>query len=107
MSNALIENSIPVGLQMIAATIEDLTEVSMVKRWRKEYEAYSARKTRRKQILTAVGEGYDVLSEIVAHTGIPSATARRIIIELIGKNRLRSARTKNSSNRIELRFELS
>lgn len=107
MSTSAAENTIPVGLQMITATLNDLAEISMVKRWRREYEAYNARKKRREQVLAAIGEGYDVMSEIAAHTGIPAASVRRIIIELVGKNRLRSAKTKNSNNKIELRFELT
>lgn len=107
MSNAAIENTIPVGLQMIAATLNDLAEISMVKRWCEEYERAAGRKISRQRVLAAVGEGYDTLPEIAAQTGIPPATARRIIIELVGKNRLRSARTKNTNNRIEVRFELA
>lgn len=95
---------------MIAASIVDKAEISMIARWRKEYDHHRgrtrARQARREAILRAVGRGYDVLSEIVSETGIPSATARRDIIELVGKNKLQSAKTKNVNKRIELRFEL-
>lgn len=95
---------------MIAASIVDMSELSMIARWRKEYEHYrgkaKARTERREAIVKAVRDGYDVLSEIVSETGIPPATARRDIIELVGKNKLQSAKTKNVNKRIELRFEL-
>lgn len=77
----------------------------MLNRWLKEYSAYKSRITRRTKILEAVREGYDVLSEISAETGIPPATARRIITELIAKNRIRSIKTKNPNNRLEFRYE--
>ena len=91
---------------MIAKSIEDISEISMVGRWLKEYEAAAARKLRRKQVLAAIADGYDVLSEICAHTGIGSATARRIILDLVAKRKIKSAKIKNSNNRLELRFEL-
>ena len=108
MPNSLIlDNTVAVGLAMISKTIEDATEKSMLARWRREYEAYRARKMRRKAILDAVSEGYDTAIEIAAHTNIPQASVRRILIELVSKNRLQSAKTKNTNNRIELRFELA
>jgi DNA-binding IclR family transcriptional regulator len=62
---------------------------------------------RRAKIIEAISEGYDTAAEISAHTGISDASVRRILIQLISQNRVRSAKTKNTNNRIELRFELA
>lgn len=96
-----------IGLQLIGNSLTDKVEKSMVSRWMQEYAAYNERRARRQKVLAAIGEGYDTLSEIVAQTEIPQTTCRRIIIELISKNRVQSAKTKNVNDRIELRFELA
>jgi Fic family protein len=102
----LAQSSIPVGLHLIINSITDSFEKSMVARWRKEYENHNEKRVRRRKIMNAVAEGYDTLSEIVAETQIAPATARRIILELAAKNRIRPVRTKNTNNRIELRYEI-
>ena len=97
--------TVAVGLHLIANSTSDSTELSMIARWRKEYDAYKTRKTRRRLVYEAIAEGYDTVAEISAHTRISQASVRRIIVELLSKNRIKSARTKNPNNRIELRFE--
>ena len=100
-------NTISVGLTLIANSVNDTGEIAMLARWRREYDSFNARRARRQTILVAVRDGYDTLAEIVAHTGIPTATARRIVLELMAKKRIVCLKTKNANNRIELRYEIA
>lgn len=101
-----VESSIAIGLHLISNSISDGTEKSMIARWRKEFETYNARRQRRNAVLEAIREGYDTIDEIAAHTSIPSASVRRIAREFVEKKKIAEIKTKNSNNRIELRFEI-
>lgn len=101
-----VESSIAIGLHLIANSISDGTEKSMIAPWRKEFETYNARRQRRNAVLEAVAEGYDTIDEIAAHTQIPHASVRRIAREFVLKKKIAEVKTKNSNNRIELRFEI-
>ena len=92
--NTVLTETVAVGLHLIANSTSDSTEKSMIARWRKEYDAYKARKTRRRLVFEAIAEGYDTVTEISSHTGISQASVRRIIVELISKNRVQSCKTK-------------
>ncbi|HEX8289800.1 MAG TPA: helix-turn-helix domain-containing protein [Pyrinomonadaceae bacterium] len=103
----IAQNSIPVGLHLIINSLTDSYEKSMVNRWYKEYQTHQQKRTRRLQVLEAVEEGYDTLSEISAHTGIPQPTVRRIVEQFVAQKRINSMKAKNTNNRIEIRYELA
>lgn len=106
MINAAFANPIPVGLLMIANSVTSPREKAMIARWKKEFESHNLRHGRPQQILTAIGDGYDTLAEIVAETGIPQTTVLRHIETMIEKKRIRDVRKKNLNHRTERRFEI-
>jgi hypothetical protein len=101
-----MENTVSIGLLMIANSITDVSEIAMLRRWRKEYELLTARRSRPAKVLAAIGEGYDTLSEISFFTNIPAPSVHRILMKLVREKRLRSVRTKNQNKRREFRFEI-
>lgn len=105
-NNELSENTLPIGLHLITNSVSDPTERAMVQRWRKEYELYANRRARANQILKAVAEGYDTISEIVFFTNIPSATCYRILKKLSREKKLKIIKTKNRNKRLEFRFSM-
>ena len=100
------ESSIPVGLHLIANSLTEGTEKSMVARWLAEYKKYSSRHLRSKKVLEAVAEGYDTLSELCAQTGIPQTSCVRILEALTRSKKIKAQRVKSPSRRIEIRYEI-
>ena len=109
-TSTIIENPIPVVLQMLDRVVENLTELSMLKRWRKEYEYNRGKQlkqqARRDAILKVVSDGGNTFSDIVGETGIPGPSVRRVVAELVAAKKLRCGKVKNVNKRIEMRFEL-
>ena len=101
-----MENTLSIGLLMISNTLSDATEIAMVSRWRNEYNAVQERSRNRKQVLAAIGEGYDTVSEISFATGINITTLRRVISRLVESKKIRQTRVKNLNSKTELKFEL-
>lgn len=103
---SIAENSIPVGLQMIANSISEAADIKLVNRWIKEYQEHAMRDVRRRRILKAIGEGYDTLSEIISETQIPQTSAVRVLERLVKTKVLAATKEKNYNCRIETRYEL-
>lgn len=101
-----MDNTLGIGLFLISNSVTDSAEKAMLARWRKEYEAFQERNRKPKEVLAAILEGYDTISEISAHTNIPITTVHRIIKRFIHTKRLRSTNCRNHNDRIEKRLEL-
>lgn len=100
-----MDNALSIGLLMISNTISDATEKAMVSRWRREYDALQERNRNRKQVLAAIAEGYDTISEISFITGINITTLRRVVNRLVESKKIRQTRIKNLKSKTELKFE--
>lgn len=105
-SPLVIDNALALGLEMISKTISDATEIAMVRRWRREYDAVQERTRNRKKVLWAIGEGYDTVSEISFATGINITTLRRVIARLVESKKIKQMRVRNLNSKTELKFEL-
>jgi hypothetical protein len=102
----MMENALSIGLLMLNNTITDGPEKAMLARWRREYEAYTDRNRKSKQVLAAIAEGYDTISEIAFVTRLNVTTLRRVTNRLIEKKKIRQRRIKNLNSKTELKFEL-
>jgi DNA-binding MarR family transcriptional regulator len=102
----MMENTLSIGLLMISNSLSDTSELAMLRRWRKEYDTFYARVRQTKQVLAAIGEGYDTVSEIVHFTGINITTVRRIINRLVSSKKIRQCRVRRVKNGHTLKFEI-
>ena len=101
-----MENALSIGLVMISNSLSDGGEKAMVARWLAEYNAYTDRNRKSRQVLTAIGEGYDTISEIAFVTGFNVTTLRRILQRLVEKKKIRHKRIKNLNSKYEHKYEL-
>jgi hypothetical protein len=101
-----MDTTLSIGLLMIQNSISESAEVAMLRRWRKEYDLYAARRKRPQEVLAAINEGYDTLTEISFYTRIPAPSVHRILMKFVREKKISAIRTKNQNKRREFRFGL-